>query len=215
MNLNLNLECIRKVVNDSNFFEIYKEFYNGIPCDIIPGEHYPLFVTIASQLNNKQILDIGTNNGYSALAFSYNNNNVYSYDINTDALNSKLLNMNKFKFSTENLMNSNYRNLPNIKQHILTSDVIFVDIDPHTGILEYEFYLFLKKEKYKGILILDDIYLGKKGHAFENRAEHGHCMYQNLWSKIPESEKICVSHIGHVSGTGIVNFNSENIIRLF
>ena len=57
-----------------------------------------------------------------------------------------------------------------------------------------------------------DIYMGKQGHAFEHRKLLGHFMYENLWSKIPDYEKICVSHLGNVSGTGIINFNSDNKI---
>ena len=122
--------------------------------------------------------------------------------------------MNKFKFSSENLLNSSYQNKPEIKEHILTSDIIMVDIDPHTGILEYEFYLFLKKNNYKGIIIFDDIMLSKPGHKYEHRKKEGHFMFQNLWEKIPDNEKIDITHLGHESGTSIVNFNPENKITI-
>ena len=75
-------------------------------------------------------------------------------------------------------------------------------------------YEWLKKNKFIGIILFDDIYMGKKGHSYEHRAEAGHLMYNNLWKKIPESEKICVSHLGHASGTGIVNFNNLNKINV-
>jgi predicted O-methyltransferase YrrM len=216
MNLNLNLDLINKIVHESDFFKIHSDFYKDSDYYVIPGEHYALFLAIASQLSNKKIIEIGTCIGHSALVFSYNsiinNNNIYTYDINSSQINLNKLTANNIKFSTENLMNSNYRNLPHIKEHILSSDIIFIDIDPHIGLLEYEFYLFLRKENFKGIIIFDDIYMGKQGHAFEHRKLLGHFMYENLWSKIPDYEKICVSHLGHVSGTGIINFNSNNKI---
>jgi hypothetical protein len=80
--------------------------------------------------------------------------------------------------------------------------------------LEFNMYQWLKENNYDGIIIFDDIYLGKKGHMFENRRLEGHYMYQNLWSKIPECDKICISNLGHKSGTGIINFNQDNLINI-
>jgi len=134
MNLNLNIDLINKIVHESDFFKIHSDFYKDSDYNAISGEHYALFLAIASQLSNKKIIEIGTCIGNSALVFSYNsiinNNNIYTYDINSSHVNLNKLTANNIKFSTENLMNSNYRNLPHIKEHILSSDIIFIDIDP-------------------------------------------------------------------------------------
>jgi len=213
--LNINSEIIIDTMKKTRFFEINKDIYpNNFFGD---GEHYSLFVTIANQLYNKKIIEIGTNQGHSALAFSFNSienkNKIYTYDINNNLIKN-ISNKSTFNFSTENLLDIKYRNKIEIKEHILSADIIFIDIDPHTGILEFKMYEWLKNNNFTGIIIFDDIYMGKKGHSYEHRAEDGHFMYINLWKKIPESEKICISHLGHASGTGIVNFNFNNKINV-
>ena len=70
-----------------------------------------------------------------------------------------------------------------------------MDIDPHEGVLEYQFYLWLKSNSYKGVIIFDDI------HYFEG-------MRNNLWDKIEDSEKEDITYLGHWSGTGFVKFNN-------
>ena len=70
----------------------------------------------------------------------------------------------------------------------------------------------LRNNLYNGIIILDDIYLSKPNHDFEHRKNEGHFMYQNLWCKIPDNEKLCISNVGHASGTGIVYFSKNNTI---
>lgn len=68
-----------------------------------------------------------------------------------------------------------------------------MDIDPNAGILEYEFFLFLKENQYKGILIADDILAFPK-------------MCENFWDKIPNNQKKDLTKIGHWSGTGLIQF---------
>jgi hypothetical protein len=163
-------------------------------------EHYKLLSYLSKQINNAIIFDIGTHKGFSALALSHNKNNtVYTFDL-YDKINEEdkknLWSNNNVKFSTDNLMDDLTRN--KWKDLILNSSIIFIDIDPHEGTEEYKFYLWLKENKYKGLLILDDIFYFKE-------------MRDNIWHKIPNIEKYDLTRFGHWSGTGFVVFNGQKI----
>jgi predicted O-methyltransferase YrrM len=209
MKLNLTKEIIENEIINSNFFNLYKKYYEHDAEKVIGEEHYPLFITIGKHLKNSKILEIGTRDGKSILSFSNghieNNNKLYTYDINPDIVNKDIINESGSIFSDINLFDSKIRE--SNKEHILSSDIIFIDIDPHTGILELEMLNWLKENNYVGIIILDDIYLAKPGHRCENRKDEGHFMYQNLWLKIDDRYKKCISHLGHCSGTGLVCFD--------
>lgn len=202
MKLNLKRHIIEEEIIKSNIDFI---------CDnnMIGREHYPLFICIASQINNSQILEIGTCTGASIYAFSNhrqeNNNKLFTYDIIDTYVKKDLINKSGADFKIIDMLEPTTREIN--KEHILNSDIIFIDIDPHTGIKEYEMICWLKKNNFNGIIILDDIYLAKPGHEYEHRKCEGHYMYQNLWIKIPDNEKMCISHLGHSSGTGIVCFD--------
>ena len=210
MKLNLSFENLNRIIFETKFFENNK-FYSVLD-QTIGQEHYSLFASIGQQLINSKIIEIGTCTGQSILAFSncsiQNNNICFTYDINEKSVIKEILEASYATFSTINLFNHEIRNLQ--KNHILSADIIFIDIDPHIGILELEMIDWLRDNSYKGLIILDDIYLAKPGHRYEQRKNEGHYMYQNLWLKIPDHEKICVSHLGHSSGTGIVCFNFAN-----
>jgi predicted O-methyltransferase YrrM len=45
----------------------------------------------------------------------------------------------------------------------LSVDLIFIDVDPPEGVVEYDMYLWLKENNYKGLILFDDINLGP-GH---------------------------------------------------
>jgi predicted O-methyltransferase YrrM len=130
-------------------------------------EHYKLLAWLSTQFNNVEIFDIGTHKGASSSALSYNSSNrVLSFDINLSKLSKRKPNCEYFE---QNLWDPEVLKL--WKDRILESPLIFLDIDPHEGIMEYDFYTWLKNNNYKGILVLDDIWY------FKN-------MRDNLWSKI-------------------------------
>jgi hypothetical protein len=82
--------------------------------------------------------------------------------------------------------------------------LIFIDIDPHEGLLELEMYTWLKNNNYKGIIIFDDIHLGR-GHM---RSTANHSM-QEFWDKVDPSHSYDLTNVGHWSGTGLVCFDNE------
>lgn len=165
-----------------------EEFYGA------PGnQHYRLLAYLSTLVNNSTILDIGTHMGASALALSYNNSNhVISYDIIPKPIANEITQRKNITFKTENLLTTLDKEL------IMNSPIILLDIDPHHGVLEYQFYLQLKEWGYHGIMICDDIW------QFTD-------MRNNFWYKIEEQYKYDITDYGHGSGTGIISFNPINI----
>jgi predicted O-methyltransferase YrrM len=175
-------------------------------------EHYKLFMAISMQLKNVSILEIGTHNGNSAIALSYgnfagNNIKIDTYDI-IDLLQEcsrNFFNKSNINYKLENLFDINVRETN--KDKILSYDIIFIDIDPHEGILEYEMLNWLKDNKYEGLIIFDDIHLGL-GHTANNYRTTEHSM-NDFWGKINDEIKKDLTYIGHHSGTGMVCFNFD------
>jgi hypothetical protein len=155
-------------------------------------EHYKLLAYLAEQVQGRDIFDIGTHRGASALALSSNPaNHIYSFDIQHLYPLPKASNVT---WSLDNLMTAEGR--APWEEKLLGSAFIFLDIDPHDGVLEYEFYTWLKEKDYKGFVICDDIWYFKG-------------MRDAFWYRIPAAEKVDVTDLGHWSGTGIVRFHAS------
>ena len=166
------------------------------PCDIPNDEpeHYPLLMDIAKQHNNATFFDIGTHEGKSAYCLSMNpKNQVYSFDI-VNKPNRPI--RKNIQYLQDDLMNPTVREL--WKEKLLASTYILLDIDPHDGVLEYEFYEWLRDNNYQGTLLCDDIWYFKG-------------MRNNFWYKIPPQFKEDITHLGHWSGTGRIQFKSPVI----
>ncbi len=69
-----------------------------------------------------------------------------------------------------------------------------LDVDPHDGIQERDFFKFFEEIGYEGIVVLDDIYVNKEMNDF--------------WNNIKQP-KLDLTDIGHWSGTGIVLFGNK------
>ena len=173
-------------------------------------EHYKLLSCISHQIKNGIIIDIGTHHGNSAISLGYSlinksNNLLYSFDIKELIQNScrNYFENYSINYCLENIFDENIKN--KYKQLLLSSSMILIDIDPHNGILEYEMYLWLKNNNYKGFILYDDIFI-KKGHI-ANDYDKTITNMTDFWNKIPENEKINITNIGHWSGTGLVCFD--------
>ena len=176
----------------------------------IGQEHYKLLCCISQQIKNGIIIDIGAHQGNSTVALAYSlinkhNNIVYSFDIKEmiEYPCRKYFDDYSINYCLENVFEKNIKN--NYKQYLLSSRLIMIDIDPHNGILEYEMYLWLKENNYKGFILYDDIFI-KKGHVANYYDKTLNNMI-DFWNKIPNDEKIDITHIGHWSGTGLVCFD--------
>jgi len=147
-----------------------------------PGvEHYRLLAYFSTKYINSDILDIGSFSGLSALALSYNSKNrVHSFDIvNKLDLVSTPSNV---LFYTDNILNPKYESL------IKYSKFIFIDIT-HNGEDEKIITNHIIKLGYKGYILYDDIKLNDEMRNFFNSLE---------------GRKTDISHVGHWSGTGIL-----------
>ena len=214
MDLNLRLEFLGSLTK--NFpFDVIKYF--GYLDDITKNfgkEHYKLLASISMQLKNKKFLELGTHKGQSAVCLTYsnqfgNNNILNTFDLFDMRFNQCIewFNLYNLNFNIKNLFDSEIRE--EFRDFILSHDLIFIDIDPHEGILELEMYNWLKNNNFKGIIIFDDIRLGR-GH-FGSKAEFS---MSEFWLQVDNSYKYDISHLGHSSGTGLVSFNKNNNIIL-
>src|SRR5579872_2416816 len=120
-----------------------------------PGkEHYKLLAFLSTFFSDEELFDIGTHQGCSSSALAYNQKNiVHSFDVDVSKLK---LRQSNCVYHMMDLWNEDIREL--WKQQLLASPLIFLDIAPHDGHMEYEFYQWLCENDYKGILVLDDIW---------------------------------------------------------
>lgn len=170
-----------------------------------PGDqHYKLLAYLSTLFNGVDIIDIGTHVGSSALALSYNPaNTVHTFDIErrmTAERTARKWGGRNIQFHLENLWDAEVREA--WRNRVLACPLILMDIEPHEGPMEMEFYRWLKEIGYGGLLVCDDIWYFK---GMRNR----------FWYHIPAAEKVDVTALGHWSGTGIVHFGKQAVeVRL-
>lgn len=148
-----------------------------------PGkEAYQYYLDQSYALESGLIADLGTYQGLSALALAANPKvKVISYDI--DLSNNLVSGKKNIEFIQGNVFD--------YIDDILKSDIILVDIDPHDGIQEENFYNLLLERNYHGLTIWDDINKDFRMKTF--------------WSKVNQPKED-ITNLGHWSGTGIIKF---------
>jgi len=157
-------------------------------------EHYKL-IAYLSKFTENQIIDIGTYFGFSALASSLYNKPVTTYDVcDWFPEDEKIITARNNKNIIFKLMDC-----CNDMEEIVKSDIVLLDIDPHSGEQELVIMKALKDVGFQGIIMLDDIHLNEKMDEF--------------WNGI-EEKKIDVTSVGHFSGTGIVFYGDKYEIKL-
>ena len=186
----IKLDCFQDIMSGSEQYE-YNEFFSD--CG---KEHYRLLAHLSTLFNNSTLIDIGTHKGKSSLALSYNTSNtILSFDIVDCISNPKMKGSRKnINYYLENLWEKETQE--KWLDTILKSPFIFLDVDPHNGTMEYDFFMFLKEIKYQGIVLCDDIWYFKE-------------MRDNFWYKVPDEYKYDMSEYGHWSGTGIITLNPK------
>ena len=153
---------------------------------------YRLYAYLSTFFNKTTILDIGTRTGGSALALSYNPNNlVISYDLVEQGASS--IKKGNITWKILDFMEDETLDWDNIP-------IVMIDVDPHDGSQERVMMDWLREKGWNGILIHDDI-----GPDWPD--------IQLMWNEIPE-EKFDVTEIAHMSGTGIVNFGNAHKISI-
>ena len=142
-------------------------------------EHYRLLVYISQLYKGVTLLDIGSYQGSSAIALSFNKKNkVISYDI----------------VHQPEIADIKIPNIKFIKGDVLKDEITapFIILDTyHDGTFEQKFVNHLHKINYKGLVMFDDIYLNNE--------------MTNFWDAL-KNEKYDLTEIGHHTGTGIAIF---------
>jgi|WetSurMetagenome_2_1015567.scaffolds.fasta_scaffold36776_2 hypothetical protein len=162
-------------------------------------QHYKLLAYLGTQAAIEtglagDIIDIGTHQGDSALALSWGDRPVKSFDVVDKMGWRKAWNTDIEYFLDVDLFDPRVRE--KWRSVLLTSPLIVIDIDPHEGAHEYELVRWLHENDYRGLIVLDDIWFFKQ-------------MRDNLWYRIKPEHKTDVTSLGHWSGTGIVSFNKR------
>ena len=181
-------------------------------------DHYhAILAHLSTYFNDSIIVDLGTHRGGSAAALSYNKSNeVYTFDITPQEEAVELFKEDEYKNITYiigNCIENNWHGQPqhdassttlseplkSEKEIFLSSELIFLDVDPHDGIQEPQVLKFLIENDWKGLMVCDDI-------------GHQHPAMHEWWNSI-ELPTYTIHHkFAAGTGTGIVCFNNQQII---
>lgn len=177
----------------------YERFYKNSKAG---KEHYTFLAWLVQQFNNSLIYEFGYKAGASALCLASNpSNKVVSFDIYTlEQLGQhKYLKPEEFMCNLDEIDNfefrvGNAREMP--RSELRKADLIFLDAD-HRGKTEEIFLKQLRRSKFKGLLVMDDV----QHRRFKE--------LQRLWEEIPEPKWLVP--FAHWSGTGLVSFGDFDI----
>ena len=180
--------------------------------------YYAILVHLSTYFTDSVIVDLGTNRGGSAAALSYNRSNeVYTFDI---AINDEALSLfeqyENITYLIGNCIENNWHGQPQInppglrirplkseKEIFLSSELIFLDIDPHDGVQEPQVLDFLITNDWKGIMVCDDI----GGHS-----NNFHPRMRDWWNSIELATYNIVNKYASDTGTGIICFNDQEVL---
>jgi len=168
----INLDKYLKSTDDFGFPKSWFYMDAGL-------EHYRLLVYISQLYKGVTLLDIGSYQGSSAIALSFNKKNkVISYDL----------------VHQPEIADIKIPNIKFIKGDVLKDEITapFIILDTyHDGTFEQHFVNHLHNINYKGLVMFDDIYLNNE--------------MTNFWDGL-KNEKYDLTEIGHHTGTGIAIF---------
>ena len=190
--------------------------YKAIGHDL--EHYYAILVHLSTYFTDSVIVDLGTNRGGSAAALSYNRSNeVYTFDItiNDEAI-SLFEQYENITYLIGNCIENNWHGQPQIippdlrirplkseKEIFLSSELIFLDIDPHDGVQEPQVLDFLITNDWKGIMVCDDI----GGHS-----NNFHPRMRDWWNSIELATYNIVNKYASDTGTGIICFNDQEVL---
>ena len=150
-------------------------------------EHYKMLAYLSTLMDNETILDIGTYQGGSALALSYNKNNkIVSIDIKYQVETN--IDLDNIEFLEGDILRSE-----DGKELIESSNFILYDT-VHDGDTELEFHNHLVNSNWEGLCLWDDIKYRWTGAIREGM--------QSFWNSIDDDKKIDLTKYGHWTGTG-------------
>ena len=155
-------------------------------------EHYRLLEKLSAESAPGSVLvDVGTLHGSSALALAANPAvEVWSYDISSHipAADRGGAAMR----ATPNISWRLQNGIAAIPEFAGRTSLILLDVDPHDGVQELEFFAGLARAGYRGRVVCDDIHLNEAMRAW--------------WAGVTQRKEDWTAQ-GHWSGTGIVYFD--------
>ena len=193
---------------------ILQSSYKAYGSDI---EHYcAILAHLSTYFNDSIIVDMGTHTGNSAAALSYNKSNkVYTFDITPTEEAAELFKEDEYKniiYIIGNCIENNWYGQPlgpfstnlseplkSEKEIFLSSELIFLDIDPHDGVQEPQVLDFLITNDWKGVMVCDDI-------------GHQHPPMHDWWNSIELPTYIIRNKYAAFKGTGIVCFDGQEVL---
>ena len=178
--------------------------------------YYAILVHLSTYFTDSVIVDLGTNRGGSAAALSYNRSNeVYTFDIIPTEEAIELFKKDEYKnisYIIGNCIENNWYGQPlgpfsakhlkplkSEKEIFLSSELIFLDIDPHDGVQEPQVLDFLITNDWKGIMVCDDI-------------GHQHPPMHDWWNSIELPTYTIRNKYAALKGTGIICFNNQEVL---
>ena len=181
-------------------------------------QYYVILSHLSTYFNNSIIVDMGTLTGGSAQALAYNKSNtVYTYDVLEDGTAIQRfarVECENIKYIIGDCIRDNWTGMVMLdgvlpmsdKKIFLSSELIFLDVDPHDGRQENDVLNFLISNNWKGIMVCDDIGLGKE-------IPNSHPPMREWWDRI-DLPKYDISNNIYASGTGtgIICFDNQKVI---
>ena len=170
----------------SHLYDYFIHFGERDSLKTNPYNYYRLLAYLSTFFNNSRILEIGSRSGSSGICLSHNSSNqVISYDIKDWGQTGIL---------KENITWRMGDILTRQKMFgMLDYAFIFLDVDPHGGIVEDQVYRFLLDNNYQGFMVCDDVYNIEKFPAM------------NRWWKVVASKKIELPEFT----VGIIDFQDQ------
>ena len=172
------------------------------------GVHYSsILAYLSTCFNDSTIVDLGSLYGNSAAALAYNKSNkVYTYDIERREEATSKFKLEEFKnveYIITNCIEDNWHR-PADRDIFLSSELIFLDVDPHDGVQEQVVLRFLVENDWKGILVCDDI-----GAPLVEQPLH--LDMRNWWDSIDLLKHDIINRYSSPTGTGIICFDNQRI----
>ena len=181
-------------------------------------QYYVILSHLSTYFNNSIIVDMGTLTGGSAQALAYNKSNtVYTYDVLEDGTAIQRFareECENIKYIIGDCIRDNWTGMVMLdgvlpmsdKKIFLSSELIFLDVDPHDGRQENDVLNFLISNNWKGIMVCDDIGMGKE-------IPNSHPPMREWWDRI-DLPKYDISNNIYASGTGtgIICFDNQKVI---
>ncbi len=196
----------------------YSHILATSPHEYFQARYYVILAHLSTYFNDSILIDLGTHRGESAAALSYNKSNiVYTYDIEHRAeVVQRVEEEKNIRYIIGDCINddwSGFAGFPGVepktdREIFLSSELIFLDVDPHDGIQENKVLNFLINNNWKGVLVCDDIGLG-----LEDGKENEHPEMRDWWHSIElKKYNISSNHYASGTGTGIVCFDNQEVI---